>query len=85
MPCLVIGVISAVFQIPGNVEDKREALMIDVTKGIIIGRQSVKVLMPGVVPVASRVRVAELEQGTVKLLIPEVLPVALRGLVTELV
>lgn len=42
-------------------------------------------LMSGVVPVASRVRVAELEQGTVKLLIPEVLPVALRGLVTELV
>ena len=42
-------------------------------------------LMPGVVPVASRVRVAELVQGTVKLLIPEVLPVALRGLVTELV
>ena len=40
MPCLVIGVISAVFQIPGNVEDEREALMIDVTKGIIIGRQS---------------------------------------------
>ena len=25
--------ISAVFQIPGNVEDEREALMIDVTKG----------------------------------------------------
>ena len=40
MPCLVIGVISAVFQIPGNVEDEREALMIDVTKGSIIGRQS---------------------------------------------
>ena len=33
--------ISAVFQIPGrNVEDEREALMIDVTKGSIIGRQS---------------------------------------------
>ena len=28
------------FQIPGNVEDEREALMIDVTKGSIIGRQS---------------------------------------------
>ena len=39
MPCLGIGVISAVFQIPGNVEDEREALMIDVTKGSIIGRQ----------------------------------------------
>ena len=32
--------ISAVFQIPGNVEDEREALMIDVTKGSIIGYQS---------------------------------------------
>ena len=32
--------ISAVFQIPGNVEDEREALMIDVTKGSIISRQS---------------------------------------------
>ena len=42
-------------------------------------------LMEVVVPVASRVPVAELERGTVKLLIPEVLPVAFRGLVTELV
>ena len=32
--------ISAVFQIPENVEDEREALMIDVTKGSMIGRQS---------------------------------------------
>ena len=28
------------FPDPGNVEDEREALMIDVTKGSIIGRQS---------------------------------------------
>ena len=40
MPYLGIDVISAVFQIPRNVEDEREALMIDVTKGSIIGRQS---------------------------------------------
>ena len=33
-------VISAGFQIPGNVEDEREALMIDVTKGSLMGRQS---------------------------------------------
>ena len=32
--------ISAGFQIPGNVEDEREALMIDVTKGSMMGRQS---------------------------------------------
>ena len=32
--------ISAGFQIPGNVEDEREALMIDGTKGSMMGRQS---------------------------------------------
>ena len=32
MPCLGIGVISAVFQTSGNVEAKREALMIDENK-----------------------------------------------------
>ena len=37
---LGLEVISAGFQISGNVEDEREALMIDVTKGSMIGRQS---------------------------------------------
>ena len=32
--------ILAVFQIPENVQDEREALMIDATKGRMIGRQS---------------------------------------------
>ena len=36
MPCLGIGVISVVFQTSGNVEAKREALMIDVLKGCVI-------------------------------------------------
>ena len=42
MPCFGIGVISAVFQTSGNAEDKREALMIDVIKGRVIGRLSLR-------------------------------------------
>ena len=40
MPCLEIAVILAAFQTSGNVEDKREALTIDVIKGSMIGRLS---------------------------------------------
>ena len=42
LPCLGIGVISAVFDTSGNVEDKREALMIDLMKGSVINRLSVR-------------------------------------------
>ena len=40
LPCLGIAVILAAFQTSGNVEDKREALAIDVVKGSMIGRLS---------------------------------------------
>ena len=42
LPCFGIGVISAVFYTSGNVEDKRVALMIDVMKGSVINRLSVR-------------------------------------------
>ena len=42
LPCLGIGVISVVFQNSGNVEAKREALMIDVIKGSVINRLSLR-------------------------------------------
>ena len=43
LPCLGIGVISAVFQNSGNVEAKREALTIDVIKkGSVINRLSLR-------------------------------------------
>ena len=42
LPCLGIGVILAVFQTSGNVEAKREALMIDVIKGSVINRLSLR-------------------------------------------
>ena len=42
LPCLGMGVISAVFYTSGNVEDKREPLMIDVMKGGVINRLSVR-------------------------------------------
>ena len=41
-PCLEIAVILAAFQTSGNVEDKREALTIDVIKGSMIGRLSLR-------------------------------------------